>query len=139
LLHLTAAEFHDLFEEDTVFRDFCTNHLSMLLNQAERVRQGEYVQLVTAQQSLSAPLATLLKREPIACLPSTALETALEKMARLNIGAIVIVNEAQEPVGIFTERDVLRRVVLARADLHTLPTPHSPFPIPHASCGARPC
>src|SRR5262245_25347029 len=53
---LTAAEFHDLFEEDAVFRDFCTNHLSMLLNQAERVRQGEYMQLVTAQQSLSAPL-----------------------------------------------------------------------------------
>jgi CBS domain-containing protein len=47
---LTAAEFLNLFEEDAVFRDFCTHHLSMLLNQAERVRQGEYVQLVTAQQ-----------------------------------------------------------------------------------------
>jgi CBS domain-containing protein len=89
---LTAAEFLNLFEEDTVFRDFCTNHLSMLLNQAERVRQGEYVQLVTAQQPWSAPLTTLLKREPIACLPSTALEIVLEKMASLNIGAVVIVN-----------------------------------------------
>ena len=67
---LPAAGFLNLFEEDAVFRDFCTNHLSMLLNQAERARQGEYVQLVTAQQPLSAPLTALLKREPIACLPS---------------------------------------------------------------------
>ena len=49
-------------------------------------------------------------------------------MASLNIGAVVIVNEAQEPVGIFTERDVLRRVVLARADLHT---PIAVFMTPH--------
>ena len=33
----------------------------MLLNQAERVRQGGYIQLVPAQQALSAPLTVLLK------------------------------------------------------------------------------
>ena len=50
---------------------------------------------------------------------ATAFE-ALEKMQRGNVGALVV-TEAGATVGIFTERDFLRRVVLPGRDPRTTP------------------
>jgi len=47
--------------------------------------------------------------------PETTTFEALEKMVRCNIGALVV-TENDATVGIFTERDFLRRVVLQGRD-----------------------
>lgn len=44
------------------------------------------------------------------CPPETILRNALQEMAKRNISSVVIVDENQFPIGIVTERDVLRRI-----------------------------
>jgi len=43
--------------------------------------------------------------------PSTPLREAVEIMDRNNIGALAVVEGDNKPVGVITERDILRRVV----------------------------
>lgn len=47
--------------------------------------------------------------------PEATVEAAVEQMNEARIGSLVVV-EKERPVGIFTERDVLVRVVAARRD-----------------------
>ena len=42
--------------------------------------------------------------------PSSTVSAAIEKMGEVGVGAVAVV-EAEELVGIFTERDVMRRVI----------------------------
>lgn len=53
---------------------------------------------------------------PITLEPGDTLQMAIELMQQKKIGAVVVV-ENQRPVGVFTERDVLVRVVGKVADL----------------------
>ena len=62
--------------------------------------------------------ATIRNLEPKAALTvreTTSIETALALMLQHNIGAVVVEREGR-PVGIFSERDLLRRVVAAGID-----------------------
>ncbi len=51
-----------------------------------------------------------MQTEPVLVLPTCPLRDVMEQMNRLRIGAVVVVDERSELVGIFTERDLLRRV-----------------------------
>ncbi len=42
-----------------------------------------------------------------------------KRMASRNIGSVIIVDEDNKPIGIFTERDVAEKVVLAEKDYET--------------------
>ncbi len=44
--------------------------------------------------------------------PDTSIFEALELMAEKNIGAVLVVDRSSRPVGIFSERDYARKVVL---------------------------
>lgn len=48
--------------------------------------------------------------------PETAVAEAVNKMARHNVGSILVLNRKRQLAGIFTERDLLRRVVLEGRD-----------------------
>ena len=48
--------------------------------------------------------------------PSTSVLDAIGKMAQHNVGSILVLENHRELVGIFTERDLLRRVVLEGKD-----------------------
>ena len=50
--------------------------------------------------------------------PSATVMAAVEAMCAARIGSILVVEE-QRPVGIFTERDVMTRVILARRNPET--------------------
>lgn len=52
----------------------------------------------------------VMQVEPVLVLPACPLRDVMEQMNRLRIGAVVVVNELTELAGIFTERDLLRRV-----------------------------
>jgi CBS domain-containing protein len=46
--------------------------------------------------------------------PDAAVIEAVQKMAKFDVGSIVVVDSSLRPVGIITERDVLRDVVIPR-------------------------
>lgn len=55
-------------------------------------------------------------REPYSINASTTVQAAAEFMAARNIGAVCVVDDAGKLVGVFSERDVLKRVVVQRRD-----------------------
>jgi CBS domain-containing protein len=53
-----------------------------------------------------------LMTEEIATVDESALVSDIAQlMAKKNIGAVVVTNSIKDPVGIFTERDLLKRVI----------------------------
>jgi serine phosphatase RsbU (regulator of sigma subunit) len=57
----------------------------------------------------------LMLSEPVAVPPACPLGDALEQMNARRIGAVVVVESGDRVVGIFTERDLLKRIALAPA------------------------
>lgn len=114
---LPRVEFLRCFEADAVFRRFCTNYLSSLLDQVERERQGEFAQLVSLQQTLNAPLRDVMSRDLLKCGPATTIGDALRQMAQHKVGSMLI-EQDHRAVGILTERDIISRITLAQADLN---------------------
>jgi CBS domain-containing protein len=48
--------------------------------------------------------------------PSASVQDAAEFMAARNVGAVCVVDEEGKLLGVFSERDVVKRVVLQRSD-----------------------
>jgi CBS domain-containing protein len=119
---LVAADFHELVRRSPAFRDFCTRRLATLLEKSQRGVQASYATATSEQQSLRSPLAGITRRQPVTCTPKTPLRAALETIRASGIGSIVVVEgEADNlrPVGIFTVRDLIGRVILPAIDLAT--------------------
>jgi CBS domain-containing protein len=55
-------------------------------------------------------------REPYSMKASATVQEAAEFMATRNVGAVCVVNEEGKLLGVFSERDVLRRVVVQHRD-----------------------
>ncbi len=55
-------------------------------------------------------------REPYSMKPSASVQDAAEFMASRNVGAVCVVDEEGKLLGVFSERDVVKRVVLQRSD-----------------------
>lgn len=66
----------------------------------------------SATDSMAAPLARIVRREPVACGPDERVSAAIATMRELAIGAMIVVNEARVPIGILTLRDVVDRIAL---------------------------
>lgn len=111
-LLLGKAAFVRLFAQCTVFRDFALRGVSSLLDQVNQQVQLRAAENLGAQYSLDTSLRELAMQQPVACPPDTSLRDAVRQMHEQHVGSIVIVDEAQRPLGIFTLRD-LRRVVAA--------------------------
>jgi CBS domain-containing protein len=119
---LAAADFHELVRRSQAFQDFCTRRLATLLEKSQRGIQASYATATSEQQSLRSPLADIARRQPVTCAPDTPLRAALETIRASGIGSIVVVEgEADNlrPVGIFTVRDLIGRVILPALDLAT--------------------
>lgn len=55
-------------------------------------------------------------REPYSMKPSASVQDAAEFMAARNVGAVCVVDEGGKLLGVFSERDVVKRVVLQKRD-----------------------
>ena len=55
-------------------------------------------------------------REPYSTRPTATVQEAAEFMAARHIGAVCVVDEGGTLLGVFSERDVLNRVVVAKRD-----------------------
>lgn len=116
---LERDEFDRLLAKSPVFHDFCTRRLANLLDSALRTVQANSAARMSEDTSLSASVRDLIRRHPVTCTQLTPLSEALAKMQEERIGSILVVDERQGPVGVFTLHDVLSRVTLPGLDLNT--------------------
>lgn len=92
---MSLSEFDDAYEDDTSARD------------RDEQMLGEAI--------LNAPIRAL-DPQPAVCVPeSTPIREAIQLMLERQIGAVLVTREGRA-VGIFTERDVLRRVASTGID-----------------------
>jgi CBS domain-containing protein len=115
---LPAADFHALLKLSPEFHDFCTRRIAALLAKSQQTMQAQYATAASGQQSLEHPLSRVIQRKPVTCTPDTPLRQALETIQANKISAIVVTRD-EFPVGIFTVRDLIARVVLPGTSLDT--------------------
>lgn len=114
---LSAAEFHQLLALSPAFTRHCTGYLASLVNQSRQQLQAHYAQQASATQSLNTRLIDLIKRPPISINATTPIQRAVEIMGEHKIGSVVAVDGEGVPIGLMTQSDVVRRVVLGRVPL----------------------
>ncbi len=109
---LTAPDFFELLQASAAFNRHCTQYLASLLGQSRQQLQSQFAQHVAEQQTMSSPLAALIKRAPLSTRAQRTIRETIEAMAGAGVGSMVVVDEDSQPLGIFTQSDVLKRVVL---------------------------
>ncbi|MBU1235635.1 MAG: CBS domain-containing protein [Gammaproteobacteria bacterium] len=109
---LPAAEFRRLLDISPVFARHCSRYLANLVNLSLQQMQAHLSQQASQQQSLSAPLRSMLKRQPVSVSAATPILRAVEIMAEQKIGSVIVVDDRAAPIGLLTQSDVVRRVVL---------------------------
>lgn len=115
---LSAADFHALLRLSPEYHDFCTRRIAALLARSQQTMQAQYATATSGHQSLEKPLSRIIQRKPITCMPDTPIREALETIQANKISAIVVTQD-DFPVGVFTVRDLISRVVLPGTDLVT--------------------
>lgn len=118
-LELEWSDFNSLLEQSTVFNEFCTHRLSTLLNSMKREVQADALRGLGGDTSLNITLGDRLRRPPVTCGAETPVREALRSMQDSHVGSIVVTDERQQPLGVFTLRDLLTRVSLPGLDLST--------------------
>lgn len=113
-LLLNKPAFVQLISISSPFRDFAIRGVSSLLDLVNQQAQMRAVETLGENYSLETSIGELAVHHPVACLPDLPLREAVALMQQNNVGSIVIVDERQRPLGIFTLRD-LRRVIGAEA------------------------
>jgi len=114
---LPRADFEKLLKQSEAFNDFCTRRLASLLDQAQRRIQANAVTDLSGDAALNYRVADRMQADTVQCAPVTPLRQALETMRDRRIGSMIVVDDAQRPVGIFTLKDLLSRVVLEDSGL----------------------
>jgi CBS domain-containing protein len=81
------------------------------------VVNNTYTPSPTNQEARAMLIRDVIRnREPYSTRATATVQEAAEFMAERNIGAVCVVDENGRLLGVFSERDVLNRVVVARRD-----------------------
>ncbi|TSA14081.1 MAG: CBS domain-containing protein, partial [Betaproteobacteria bacterium] len=107
----------ELMRRSPEFHAFHTQYANSLLQRSYAALQSDYAQLSVSQQPLHTSLRELIRRDPLSCAPEETLQAALQLMQRAKTGSIIIVSPDRMPLGIFTERDLLKRTAAGDIDL----------------------
>lgn len=114
---LPEADVRHLLDISPPFRAFCTDHLAALVEQSRRVLRAHAGERLVDEGRLMSPLRAICSSPAVSCPPTTPLRTVLQTMRERHVGSVVIVDEQQAPIGVFTNVDVLERVALAGRSL----------------------
>ncbi|MEW5787385.1 MAG: DUF294 nucleotidyltransferase-like domain-containing protein [Pseudomonadota bacterium] len=68
-------------------------------------------------ETLTTPLATLLRRAPLTCPPEQPVREALAAMRQERVGSILVADPERRPLGVFTLNDLRDRVAVVPCDL----------------------
>jgi CBS domain-containing protein len=74
-----------------------------------------------SQALMDTKIKQLRPQKPVTVLPNTPVREAIRRMVDFSIGAVLVVNDAGQIVGIFSERDLLMRVVGQHEQFENLP------------------
>ena len=117
---LTPDHFDQLVNQSAVFADFCKRRMACLMELSMQAVQASYSAQSAQWRMMSQPLRSVVRRAPVSCPGETALADALATMEREAVGAMLIINDPnQPPLGIFTRQDVIGRVVLPERSLQS--------------------
>ena len=114
---LPAADFAVLLDKSARLRQFSTDYLVNLLRESRREARSARARVIDEEQLMNRPLSAVLRRAPVSCAPQCSIGEVLRTMHEARIGSMIVVDEGDAPVGIFTQRDVLDRVALKQAQL----------------------
>jgi CBS domain-containing protein len=112
-----ADDVETLMSMSEPFGAFCNNSVNALLVQSHAMLQTFHAQQSKRQQPMNAFLRDLVHTEPVSCPPGEKIKSALEAMQRAKVGSIVVTGNDGVPIGIFTERDLLKHTVAGSLDL----------------------
>ncbi|HEY6513928.1 MAG TPA: DUF294 nucleotidyltransferase-like domain-containing protein [Burkholderiaceae bacterium] len=101
------------------FADYLERRALHFFELARQAMRESYASEALQQQSLEARLATLPRRQPLACTADAPLAQALAQMHERRVGSVVVVDAQQAPQGILTRHDILGRVTLPQLALST--------------------
>jgi predicted transcriptional regulator len=86
--------------------------------------QKMYQQPVTNSEVRSLTVSEIMSRPVVTAKEKTSIREIAGKMKRHNIDAVVIVNKQNEPIGIITEGDIVRRLVSSKRNLWFVKAKH---------------
>ena len=110
---LPSTIYTELLHRSRRFQEFSSNYLRSLLRDSRRLIQMHSASAAAEQQAMNRSVRDLARKTPIACTEEMSLEMALRAMHQAKVGSMIVIDEEQHPVGIFTRSDVLDRVALA--------------------------
>jgi CBS domain-containing protein len=114
---LPVDAFHQLMATSPAFARHCSGYLATLVSESRKQLQAYFSQQASEQHSLNTPLIELIKRSPISVNSSTTIQRGVEIMGEHKAGSVIVVNGDGAPIGLMTQSDVVRRVVLGRVPL----------------------
>lgn len=112
-LRWSREDFAQLVRESEPFREFALGGVSGLLAEVGRQMQQRVAGQLGSDFSMAQAISGLLVRPPIFVFPETPLAAVIEQMERAHISSIVIIDSGRTPIGIFTLRDLRRRLAQA--------------------------
>lgn len=127
-LVLSASDFIKLLRVSEPLRSYAIQGVSSLFAELQQQAQARASAHLGANYSLHDALRSLVVRSPISCSADQKLLQVIQKMQQHQIGSMVIIDQNQFPIGIFTLRD-LRRAL--SADPENLYAPIGELMIPH--------
>ena len=117
LLEIDAASFQKLLELSPTISRHCNNYLARLVSESRKQLQSQFAQQALESQSLNTRLQDLIKRPPLAVSAQTPILAAIKIMGDEEAGSIIVIDDQRAPVGLMTQTDVVRRVILGGVSL----------------------
>ena len=114
---LNRAGFDEFKRLSNIFAEFCRYRSQSFLEQSRRVYRLHYSHQSDEQQRLSTPLVILMLPDPPTASPGDSVRQVVAMMHDRDVDAAVIISEERRILGIFTMRDLLRKVVVPGGDL----------------------
>jgi CBS domain-containing protein len=116
---LSQQKFNDFKQMSKVFADFCHYRANSFLEQSRRIYRLHFTHQSDEQQRLSSPLSLLMRPDPLTASPGQPAREVVSRMYEQDTDAAVIIDGEERPLGIFTMRDLLRKIVVPNGDLNT--------------------
>lgn len=118
VFRLPLDSFKELKERSAVFADFCRYRAASFLEQSRRVYRLHFSHQSEEQQRLSTPLSLLMRPNPLTARPDESVRSVVSQMYDQELDYAVVIDDKNHPTGIFTMRDLLRKVVMPGGDLN---------------------
>lgn len=109
-LRWTREDFARLVRDSEPFRDFALKGVSGLLAEVGKQLQQRVAGQLGSDFSLSQPVGDLLHRQPVVAVVAHTLTQVIAAMDKEQVSSVVIVDAQRYPLGIFTLRDLRRRL-----------------------------